>query len=89
MSGFSVGFFAHCMTKKRFTFGTVRGADNLRGDSAFTLGFDAFFREKGVDPRTVNLVTIASCADHSFVITREIPEGESEDIEFLTESAYA
>ena len=67
----------------------VTGTNNLRGDVAFTLGFDAFLREKRVDPRIVDLVTIASCAGHSFVITKEIPEGESEDIEFLTESSYA
>ena len=45
--------------------------------------------EKQVDPATYELVTIASCAGHSFVITREIPDGESEDIEYLTETSYA
>ena len=52
-----------------------------------TLGFEAFLRDKRVDPSTSELVTIASCAGHSFVITREIPE--SEDIEYLTENSYA
>ena len=66
------------MTKKRFTFGTVTGTGNLRGEPAFTMGLDGYLRDKEVDPRAVNLVTIASCATHSFVITREIPESESE-----------
>ena len=35
------------------------------------------------------MVTIASCTGHSFVYTREIPEGESEDIEYLTPRSYA
>ena len=77
------------MTKKRFTFETVIGTGNLRGDPAFTLGFAGYLRDKEVDPRTINLVTIASCAGHSFVITREIPPGESEDMETLTETSYA
>ena len=82
----SLWAMAQCMTKKRFAFGTVTGIGNIRGDPAFTLGFDGFLREKGVDP---DLVTIASCAGHSFVITREIFEGESEDIEICIESSFA
>ena len=35
------------------------------------------------------LVTIASCTGHSFVITREIPEGEPDDIEYLSVNSYA
>ena len=62
---------------------------NLRGDPAFTLGFDGYLREKEVDPQTIDFVTTASCAGHSSVITREIPEGESEDIKILTETSYA
>ena len=34
-------------------------------------------------------MTIASCTGHSFVITSEIPEGESEDIEYLTPRSSA
>ena len=60
----SLWALAHCMTKKRFTFGTVTGTGNLRGDLAFTLGFD---RRLQVDSRTITLFTIASCAGHSFV----------------------
>ena len=45
--------------------------------------------ERQVDPAEYEIVTIASCAGHSFVITREIPEGESEDIEYLTPRSYA
>ena len=59
------------MTKKRFAFGTVTGTGNLRGDPAFTLGFDGYLRDKEVDPRTVDLVTIASCAGRSFVISQK------------------
>ena len=44
---------------------------------------------KRVDPAAYELVTIASCTGHSFVITREIPEGESEDIDYLTVGSYA
>ena len=77
------------MTKKRFTFGTVTGTNHLRGDAAFALGFEAFLTDKGVEPSTIELVTIASCTGDSFVITREIPEGESKDIEYLTETSYA
>ena len=61
---------AHCVTKKSFAFGTVTGTNYLRGDLSLTLGFDAFLRDKRVDPSIVDLVTIASCAGHSFVITR-------------------
>ena len=85
----SLWAMAHCMTKKRVAFGTVTGTGNLRGDPAFTLGFGGFLRDKGVDPLTMDLVTIASCAGHSFVITRKFPESESEDIEILTETSYA
>ena len=71
---------AHCMEKKRFAFGTVEGTtDNLRGDPDFLLNFNRYLiEEKRVDPATYELVTIASCTGHSFVITRKIPEGESE-----------
>ena len=44
---------------------------------------------RGVDLRMVEFVTFASCSSHSFVITYEIPETESEDIEDLTENSYA
>ena len=77
------------MDKKRFTFGTVTGTDNLRGNPDFLLGFNRYLVEKQVDPATLELITIASCTGHSFVITREIPGGESEDIEYLTETSYA
>ena len=46
-------------------------------------------RRRGVNRAEYEVVTIASCAGHSFVITREIPEGESEDIEYLTTRSYA
>ena len=78
---------AHCMKKKRFTFGTVIGIDNLCGDPQFTVGFQEYLERKEVDPRMVEFVTIASCTGYSFVITSEIPEGESEDIEILTETS--
>ena len=55
---------------KGFTFGTVIGVHCLRGDSQFTVGFQEYLEQKGVD------VTAASCTGHSL-------EGESEDIEIL------
>ena len=69
------------MDKQRFTFATVTGTNNLRGDANFLLEFNRYLEDKRVDPATYELVTIASCAGHSFFITREIPEGESEDID--------
>ena len=36
---------AHCVKKKRFTFGTVIGADCLRGDPQFTVGFQEHLQE--------------------------------------------
>ena len=86
----SLWAMAHCMDKKRFTFGTVTGTDDsLRSNPDFTVRFNRYLVEKRVDPATIELVTIASCAGHSFVITREIPDGESEDIEYLLETSYA
>ena len=66
------------------------GTNNLRGDSNFLLNFNRYLtEERRVDPATYELITIASCTGHSLVITREIPEGESDDIEYLTETSYA
>ena len=67
---------AHCMDKQRFAFRTITGTSNLRGNANFLLQFN-------------ELVTIASCTPHSFVITRKIPEGGSEDIDYLTAGSYA
>ena len=56
----------------------------------FKAQFEEYLRtEKRVDPADYEIVTIASCTGHSFVYTREIPDGESEDIEYLTPRAYA
>ena len=77
------------MKNKRFTLGTVIGIDNLRGDPQFTVGFGEYLEQKGVVPRMVEFVTIASCTSHSFVVANDIPEGESEDIEILTQASYA
>ena len=77
------------MKKKRFTFEPVIGIDNLRGDPQLIVGLTDYSEKKGVDPRMVEFVTIASCTGHSFVITSEIPGGESEDIEILTDGSYA
>ena len=86
----SLWALAHCMNKQRFTFGTAIGTDNLRCARDFKLRFDEYLRvEKRVNPDEYEVVTIASCTGHSFVITREIPEGESEDIEYLTPRSYA
>ena len=85
----SLWALAHCMDKQRFTFSTVNGTNNLRGDANFLLEFNRYLEDKRVDPAAYELVTIASCTGHSFVITREIPEGESEDIDYLTVSSYA
>ena len=79
----------HCMKKRRFTFGTVIGVDCFHGDPQLTVGFQEYLTQKEIHPRQVEFVTIASCAGHSFVITNEIPQGESEDIEILTETSYA
>ena len=80
----SLWALAHCMNKQRFTFGTAIGTDNLRCRPDLKLRFDEYLRvEKRVNPEEYEVVTIASCAGHSFVYTREIPEGESEDIEYL------
>ena len=78
------------MDKQRFTFGTTVGTSNLVGDPDFVTRFNRYLTEKkGVNPAKYEVVTIASCAGHSFVFTREIPEGESEDIEYLTTRSYA
>ena len=69
----SLWALAHCMDKKRFTLATVKDTNNLRGDANFMLTFNRYLEEKRVDPATYELVTIASCTGHSFVITREIP----------------
>ena len=76
----SLWALANCMNKQRFTFGTAVGTDNLRGDHGFL---------EGVNPAEYEVVTIASSSGHSFIITRETPEGESEDIEYLTTRSYA
>ena len=75
--------------EETFTFGTVIGVDWPCGDPQFTVGFQEYLTEKEVDPRHIELVTIASCAGHSFVSTNGIPEGESENIGILTERSYA
>ena len=86
----SLWALAHCMNKPRFAFGTVIGTDNLKCDPAFKQQFENYLRtEKQVDPAQYEVITIASCTGHSFVYTREIPEGESEDIEYLTPRSYA
>ena len=78
------------MNKQRFTFGTAIGTDNLRCRPDFKNRFDEYLRvERRVNPEEYEVITIASCAGHSFVFTREIPEGESEDIEYLTPRSYA
>ena len=78
------------MNKQRFTFGTVVGTDNLKRDATFKAQFEDYLRtKKQVDPAQYEIITIASCTGHSFVYTREIPDGESEDIEYLTPRAYA
>ena len=86
----SLWALGHCMDKQRFTFGIVVGTNNLRGDPDFLMKFNRYLTEKKqVDPAEYELVTIASCTGHSFVITREIPEGESEVTEYLTIRSYA
>ena len=86
----SLWALAHCMNKQRFTFGTVVGTDNLRCHPTFKGQFEDYLRTvKRVDPAEYEVITIASCTGHSFVYTREIPEGESEDIEYLTPRSYA
>ena len=58
----SLWAMAHCMTKKRFAFGTMTGTNNFRGDPDFAVGFERHLRDKRVDPATIELLTIASCA---------------------------
>ena len=65
----SLWALAHCMDKQRFTFGIITGTNNLRGDANFLLEFNRYLEGKQVDPATYDLVTIASCTGHSFVIT--------------------
>ena len=78
------------MNKQRFTFGTVVGTDNFRCHPTFKAQFEDYLRnEKRVDPAQYEVITIASCTGHSFVYTREILDGESEDIEYLTPRSYA
>ena len=85
----SLWALAHCMNKQRFAFGMVIGTNNLKCDPAFRRQFEDYLRtEKQVDPAQYEVITIASCTGHSFVYTREIPEGESEDIEYLTPRSY-
>ena len=84
----SLWALAHCMDKKRFTFATVTGTNHLRGDANFLLEFNRYLEGKRVHPAAYELVTIASCTGHLFVITREIPEGESDDIDYLTVGSY-
>ena len=55
----------------------------------FKAQLEEHLRAKQVDPAQYEIITIASCTGHSFVYTREIPDGESEDIEYLTPRAYA
>ena len=86
----SLWALAHCMNKQRFTFGMVVGTDNLRCHPTFKAQFEDYLRnEKQVNPAEYEIITIASCTGHSFVYTREIPDGESEDIEYLTPRSYA
>ena len=86
----SLWALAHCMNKQRFTFGTVIGTDNLRCNPTFKAQLEDYLRtEKRVDPAQYEIITIASCTGHSFVYTREIPDGEPEDIEYLTPRSYA
>ena len=73
----SLWALAHCVNKQRFTFGTAIGTDNLRCARDFKLRFEEYLRvQKSVNPDEYEVVTIASCTGHSFVITREIPEGD-------------
>ena len=85
----SLWALAHCMNKQRFTFGTVIGTQNLRCNPIFKAQFEDHLRSKQVNPAEYEVITIASCTGHSFVYTREIPDGESEDIEYLTPRSYA
>ena len=86
----SLWALAHFVNKQCFTFGTAIGTDNLRCHPSFKNRFEEYLRvEKRVNTAEYEVVTIASCTGHSFVITREIPEGESEDIEYLTPRSYA
>ena len=86
----SLWALAHCMDRQRFTFGIVVGANNLRGDPDFLMKFNRYLTgRKQVDPAEYEVVTIASCTGHSFVVTREIPEGESKDIEYPDHSPLA
>ena len=65
----SLWALAQCMNKQRFTFGTAIGTSNLRCRPDFKNRFDEYLRvEKGVNPDEYEVVTIASCAGHSFVI---------------------
>ena len=64
----SLWALAHCMDKQRFTFSTVTGTNNLRGDANFLLEFNRYLEEKRADPAAYELVTLASCTGHSFVI---------------------
>ena len=65
----SLWALANCMNKQRFTFGIAVGTDNLRGDKGFLERFNRYLtEEKGVNPAEYEVVTIASCTGHSFVI---------------------
>ena len=47
----SLWALAHCMGKQRFTFATVTGTGNLKGDANFLLDFNRYLtEEKQVDP---------------------------------------
>ena len=85
----SLWALALCMVKQCFTFSTIKGTSNLRGDANFLLELNRYLEDKRADPADSELVTIAFCTGHSFVITRETSEGESEDIDYVTMSSYA
>ena len=86
----SLWALAHCVNKQRFSFGMAVGTENLRCHPSFKGEFEEHLRrEKGVNPAEYEVVTIASCTGLYFVMTSEIPEGESEDIEYLTPRSYA
>ena len=52
------------------------GTDNLKCDATFKAQFEDYLRtKKQVDPAQYEIITIAFCTGHSFVYTREIPDG--------------
>ena len=50
------------MKKKRFTFGTVIGIDNHRGDLQFTIKLTDYLEKKGVDPCMMEFATLPAPA---------------------------